>query len=71
MHKNVITDSGTALRVQWADGRTITIPRYGAWVWNAARQRHDVAEASDDLEGLMKKYAVPRSHVINVPWGEM
>ena len=57
-----ITDFGQPLRVTLPDGSEAEpIPRYGVWLWNSARQRHEVAETSDDLEALRAKYgqAVP------------
>jgi hypothetical protein len=37
-------------------GGKITLPRYGVWVFSASRRKFEVAETSDDLDALQKKY---------------
>lgn len=50
------SDMGEHLTLISDEGHTETLPRYGAWMWNAVKRRHEVAEVSGDLEALRTKY---------------
>jgi hypothetical protein len=57
--KPFITDAGTDLDMHDEQGNNIgRLHRYGIWKYDEGRGKHQVAETSDDLEGLAKKHGV-------------
>jgi hypothetical protein len=42
------------------DGTVMTLPRYGVWTQDGSRRKPGVIEVSDDLEGLMARYEIPK-----------
>lgn len=50
------TDMGPDVSLRDSAGAISHLPRYGVWKWDEAKQRHQVAEVSDDLEALRAKH---------------
>lgn len=54
---NFITDFGQPMEATNEDGElAFTIERYGVWVYNHPRQKHQVVETGSDLAALQEKY---------------
>lgn len=58
-HNQVVTDVHNK--------EVLTIPRYGAWIWDARKGAPQVAESHDDLGYLQRKYGVPDDRVFRLP----
>lgn len=52
-----VTDLGSGAWLQ-------TIPRYGVWAWDPARDRYQVVETGEDLAFLQAAFGVPSDRVI-------
>lgn len=63
MRDPFITDMGAQLEVKGDDG-SFLLERFGAWVWDPHKGKHQVAEVSNDLKGLQAKYGVADDRVI-------
>ena len=62
-----ISDMGRELEVSKVDGSSMgNIPRYAVWT-NLGRGKSEVAELSNDLSYLMKKWNIPKSSVVVLP----
>ena len=61
-----ISDMGEQTELHSDDGSVMTLPRYGVWTQDRCRRRPGVIEVSDDLQGLMQKYGVPKERVFNL-----
>jgi hypothetical protein len=59
------TDMGANLELRDSTGGTMNVPRYGVWVWDAHRQRHQVVDTGDDLEALRAKHGA--GELVNGP----
>jgi len=66
---NFILDSGSEVEmINNIDKSKIKIPRYAAWVYGCqGKNKSEVAECSNDLNYLMKKYKVPEKRVVKFP----
>jgi hypothetical protein len=52
----IYTDMCASLELRSSQGDTLTLPRYGVWVWDPVRRRRQVADVGDDLQALRDKY---------------
>lgn len=51
-----ITDFGEPLQATLDGEPSFIVERYGVWVWDARKGKHQVEETSSDLEFLQNKY---------------
>lgn len=64
---NFITDSGGEYSLVANNGEKIILLRYSAWVFGCQeKQKHEVAECSNDLNYLAKKYNVPEKRIVKI-----
>jgi hypothetical protein len=56
MTRGFITDFGRPVEMTDGQGQSSFLPRYGVWVWNPNKRRHEVTECGNDLEALRARY---------------
>ncbi len=61
------TDMGAGLLLRNSEGET-TLPRFGVWKWDFAKQRHQVADVGDNLDELRAKHGA--GPLVDVPSGK-